>query len=69
MNLIKKFKKYIGLYFIIALFFCIYFMMLENVYENAFNHKQDKYLIKIVSTKETGNYKDKYIGKILARQR
>ena len=44
-------------------------MMLENVYENAFKHKQDKYLIKIVSTKETGNYKDKYIGKILARQR
>lgn len=69
MNLIRKLKKYMGLYFIIALFFCIYFMSLEGIYENAFKYKENKYLIKIVSLRNAGNYTDKYIGKILTRQR
>lgn len=58
-----------GLYFIIVLFFCIYIYVLEIRYDNAFKDIEKEYLIKIVSIKESGSYTDKYIGKILSRER
>lgn len=67
MNLIKKLKKYMGLYFIIVLFFCIYICILETKYANAFKSVEKEYLIKLVSIRETKEYTDKYIGKILRR--
>lgn len=56
-----------GLYFTIALFFCIYFISLEVMYANAFKHKEEAYLIKIVSLRDAGDYRDKYVAKVLVR--
>lgn len=44
-------------------------MSLEGIYKNAFKYKENKYLIKIVSLRNAGNYTNKYIAKILTRQR
>ena len=54
-----------GLYLIIVLFFCLYIFYLECRYRNAFTNIRSEYLIKIISIKEEGDYKDKYTAKVL----
>lgn len=54
-----------GLYLIIVLFFCLYMCFLESKYSNAFKNIQSEYFIKVISIREAGNYKDKYIAKVL----
>ena len=54
-----------GLYLIIVLFFCLYISLLESSYSNAFKNIQSEYFIKIISIREEGDYKDKYIAKVL----
>lgn len=54
-----------GLYLIIVLFFCLYISLLESRYSNAFKNIQSEYFIKIISIREEGDYKDKYIAKVL----
>lgn len=55
-----------GLYLIIALFFCIYIGALENRYNNAFNTVEKSYIVKIISNREIGEYTNKYIAKIIS---
>ena len=58
-----------GLYLIIVLFFCLYMCFLESKYSNAFKNIQSEYFIKVISIREAGNYKDKYIAKVLKKKK
>lgn len=54
-----------GLYLFIVLFFCLYIIILESKYSKAFNELEETYIVKIISIKESKDYTDKYIGKVL----
>lgn len=62
----KKIKKYIFIGILVLIIFFSYTKLLEKKYDNAFleTNENTNLILKIVSSKEIGNYYNKYVGKV-----